>query len=77
MGYISKGWEDPGSRVGDLIEIEKWKEELFKANAYEILRFCATNGIVITDEEGKDTITLQWRAIYSEDSYIHEDPNPE
>ena len=33
MGYISKGWEDPGFRIGDLIEIEKWKEESFKANA--------------------------------------------
>ena len=67
MGYISKGWEDPGFRIGDLIEIEKWKEELFKANAYELLRFCATNGIVMTVEEGKDTITLQMEGvIYSE-----------
>jgi len=67
MGYISKGWEDPGFRIGDLIEIEKWKEESFKANAYEILRFCATNGIVMTVEETKDTITLQMEGvIYSE-----------
>ena len=67
MGYISKGWEDPGFRIGDLIEMEKWKEESFKANAYEILRFCATNGIVITVEEDKDTITLQMEGvIYSE-----------
>lgn len=67
MGYISKGWEDPGFRIGDLIEIEKWKEESFKVNAYEILRFCATNGIVLTVEETKDTITLQMEGvIYSE-----------
>jgi len=67
MGYISKGWEDPGFRIGDLIVMEKLKEESFKANAYEILRFCATNGIVITVEEGKDTITLQMEGvIYSE-----------
>jgi hypothetical protein len=67
MGYISKGWEDPGFRIGDLIEMEKWKEESFKANAYEILRFCATNGIVITVEETKDKITLQMEGvIYSE-----------
>jgi len=50
-----------------LIEIEKSKEELFKGNAYEILRFCATNGIVLTVEETKDTITLQMEGvIYSE-----------
>jgi hypothetical protein len=67
MGYISKGWEDPGFRIGDLIEIEKSKEELFKGNAYEILRFCATNGIVLTVEEAKETITLQMEGvIYSE-----------
>ncbi len=67
MAYISKGLEDPGFRIGDLIEIEKWKEEEFKANAYEILRFCATNGIVVTVEEGKDSITLQMEGvIYSE-----------
>lgn len=67
MGYISKGWGDPGFRIGDLVEMEKLKEESFKANAYEILRFCAANGIVITVEEGKDTITLQMEGvIYSE-----------
>ena len=67
VGYISKGWEDPGFRIGDLIEIEKWKTDSFKANAYEILRFCATNGIVMTVEETKDTITLQMEGvIYSE-----------
>jgi hypothetical protein len=67
VGYISKGWEDPGFRIGDLIEMEKWKEESFKANAYEILRFCATNGIVMTVEETKDTITLQMEGVlYSE-----------
>lgn len=67
IGYISKGWEDPGFRIGDLIEIEKSKEELFKGNAYEILCFCATNGIVLTVEETKDTITLQMEGvIYSE-----------
>ena len=67
MGYISKGWEDPGFRIGDLITMEKSKQESFKANAYEILRFCATNGIVMTVEEPKDTITLQMEGvIYSE-----------
>jgi len=67
IGYISKGWEDPGFRIGDLIEFEKSKEELFKGNAYEILRFCAANGIVLTVEETRDTITLQMEGvIYSE-----------
>ncbi len=47
--------------------LEKSKEELFKAKAYEILRFCAINGIVMTVEEDKDTIILQMDGvIYSE-----------
>lgn len=67
MGYISKGWEDPGFRIGDLIMIEKWKADSFKAHAYEILKFCATNGIVMTVEETGDAIELHMDGvIYSE-----------
>ncbi|MGH7208832.1 MAG: hypothetical protein ACREIL_05550 [Nitrospiraceae bacterium] len=67
MGYISKGWEDPGFRIGDLIKIPKRKKNPWKAHTDEISRFCATNGIVMTVEEGKDTIELQMDGmIYSE-----------
>lgn len=67
MGYISKGWEDPGFRIGDLIQIPKRRTKSWKAHTDELSRFCATNGIVMTVEEGKDTIELQMDGvIYSE-----------
>jgi hypothetical protein len=67
MGYISKGWEDPGFRIGDLIEIPKHKIEVFKANAYQILKFCATNGIGMTVSEIKGTVKIHMDGlIYSE-----------
>ncbi|MFI5342037.1 MAG: hypothetical protein ACHQ7N_19640 [Candidatus Methylomirabilales bacterium] len=32
MGYIAKGWEDPGFRIGDLVEIDPWEADILKAN---------------------------------------------
>lgn len=67
MGYISKGWEDPGFRIGNLIMVEKWKSDSFKKHAYEILRFCAVNGIVMTVEETQDALEIHLDGvIYSE-----------
>ncbi|MHB9071713.1 MAG: hypothetical protein ACYC54_15245 [Sedimentisphaerales bacterium] len=67
MGYISKGWEDPGFRIGDLIEVPKHKMDLFKTNAYQILKFCAINGIGMTVSEIKGAVEIQMDGvIYSE-----------
>jgi hypothetical protein len=35
VGYISKGWTDPGFRVGDVIEVPKANILALKAHAYE------------------------------------------
>ncbi len=47
VGYISKGWDDPGFRIGEIIVLEgsgkrtgKWVDELRD--------YCATNGIALT-----------------------------
>jgi hypothetical protein len=67
MGYISKGWEDPGFRIGDIIEVPKHKMDFFKTNAYQIMKFCATNGISMTVSETKGIIEIQMDGvIYSE-----------
>ena len=67
MGYISKGWEDPGFRIGDIIEIPKYKMDAFKANIYKILKFCAINGIGMTVSETKDAVIIHMDGvIYSE-----------
>jgi hypothetical protein len=67
MGYISKGWEDPGFRIGDLVEVGWWDRDILKANSHHIMRFCATNGIAMTIQEAPTTLTIQLDGvIYSE-----------
>jgi hypothetical protein len=67
MGYISKGWEDPGFRIGDVLIVPKRKIGSLKAGIYELLKFCATNGIALSIEEGRETVEIQMDAvIYSE-----------
>jgi hypothetical protein len=67
LGYISKGWEDPGFRIGDLVEIGWWDRDVLKANSHHLMRFCATNGIAMTVQETSTTITIQLDGvIYSE-----------
>jgi hypothetical protein len=67
MGYISKGWEDPGFRIGDLIEIPKPEAARFKAGIRQLRKFCAVNGIGITVARKKGCIEIQMDGvIYSE-----------
>lgn len=48
LGYISKGWVDPGFRIGDTIEIDPWEADILKAHATELAQFCATRGVAMT-----------------------------
>jgi hypothetical protein len=67
LGYISKGWEDPGFRIGDLVDIGWWDADVLKVNTPQIMRICATNGIGMTIQEAPLTMTLQLDGvIYSE-----------
>lgn len=67
LGYISKGWDDPGFRIGELVEIGPWEADAVKANTPHLLRFCATNGIALTVQETPTTLTIQLDGvIYSE-----------
>lgn len=67
LGYVCKGWNDPGFRIGDLVVIPQTKAAIFKLHAYQLLKFCATNGIVMTVEENSDSIRIALDAvIYSE-----------
>lgn len=67
LGYIAKGWEDPGFRIGDLVEINPWEADIPKANTQHIIRFCAINGIAMTVQETPITIIIQLDGvIYSE-----------
>lgn len=67
MGYIAKGWADPGFRIGDLIEVTTSKTVTLLTNAFQVMKVCATNGIGISIHETADSIELALDGvIYSE-----------
>jgi hypothetical protein len=67
MGYVSKGWEDPGFRIGDIISVPRSKAAKFKACLPQIRKFCAVNGIAMTVKRTKESIEIQMDGvIYSE-----------
>ncbi len=67
MGYISKGWEDPGFRIGDLVAVPRSKAGRFKTCLSQIQKFCAVNGIAMTVTKTKESIDIQMDGvIYSE-----------
>ncbi|NLB54638.1 MAG: hypothetical protein GX811_02515 [Lentisphaerae bacterium] len=70
VGYISKGWDDPGFRVGDVIEVSKWKITALKEHAYTLLKYCATRGVVMTVEENDDdSVMLQMDSVIYSDGF--------
>lgn len=66
-GYISKGWNEPGFRIGEIVKVSKWKNADMKEHLYALLTFCATRGTSVTIEEKEDSIELHLDSvIYSE-----------
>jgi hypothetical protein len=67
LGYIAKGWDDPGFRIGDLIEVSPGNTVTLVANAFQIMRICATQGVGISIHETADSLELALDGvIYSE-----------
>jgi hypothetical protein len=65
--FLSKGWDDPGFRLGEIVDIPKWKLADMREHVYALLKFCATQGVAMTIEETEDALNLQFDfAIYSE-----------
>ena len=70
VGYISKGWDDPGFRVGDIVEVPKWKIAALKEHAYALLKYCATRGVVMTVKENDDdSVELQMDSVIYSDGF--------
>lgn len=59
VGYISKGWDEPGFRVGEMVEVPKWKNADMKEHLYALLTYCATRGVTVTIEEKETSIEMQ------------------
>ncbi len=69
VGYISKGWNDPGFRVGDLVEVPKANIPALKVHIYALLKFCATRGVVVTIEEQPDVVEIQMDSVIYSDGF--------
>ena len=55
LGYVSKGWDDPGFRVGEVLMFPAFRGVRFIWTGEAIRRFCATNGIGVTFEQRRET----------------------
>jgi hypothetical protein len=67
LGFISKGWDDPGFRVGEVLAFQEFHGVHFIWTGPEIKRYCAINGIGITFEQrGEITEIVLDGVIYTE-----------
>jgi hypothetical protein len=48
LGYISKGWEDPGFRVGNVLPVPVGAIEAVKVHSDRLTNYCATRGVAMT-----------------------------
>jgi len=61
LGFISKGWGEPGFRVGNIITLQKKSAVTFEKKKNEFLEFCATRGVACYDhliEGGVEVVLL-------------------
>jgi hypothetical protein len=69
VGYISKGWKDPGFRIGDVVEMSKTSIQSFKEHVFPLLKFCAVRGVGITFEEKEDVVEIQMDSVIYPDGF--------
>jgi hypothetical protein len=68
----AKGWEDPGFRIGDLVDIGWWDADVMKANTHQIMHCCVTSGIAMTIREAPVTMALQLDGVIYSEGYNRE-----
>jgi len=56
--YVYKGWDDPGFRIAELIELDKRTPD-FKERFYEIFRICSIRLITMgLQKQGKESLSI-------------------
>jgi len=63
LGFISKGWSDPGFRLGNTLLLPASKLPLLQANSHKISKLCATNGLVVTAHEKRNPVELHLESV--------------
>lgn len=69
FGYISKGWDDPGFRVGDLIKVPRANNTVLQTAAYKLLSFCAIQGVVLTIKETSEGVEIHMDSVIYKDGF--------
>src|SRR3989338_6015839 len=66
--YISKGWQDPGFRVGEFIEIDKTVSS-FKEKFYKIFQICSKDliSVSVSETRGESVGMSLEMGIYSDE----------
>jgi hypothetical protein len=70
VGYISKGWEDPGFRVGNVIQMPVNWVEAKKKHLPTLMKHCATRGVAMTGEKlNGDTFEFHLDSVIYSDGF--------
>jgi hypothetical protein len=51
IGYISKGWSDPGFRIGNILMIPEVRRPALEGAIMKIMKLCAVRGFAVTVDE--------------------------
>jgi hypothetical protein len=67
IGYISKGWNDPGFRIGNILVVPNVRMQLLQNCIMQIMNVCAVRGFSTTIINRKDFVELHIDSVvYSE-----------
>jgi hypothetical protein len=67
IGYVSKGWSEPGFRIGNVLVIPEFQSAAFRSGIMEIMKICAVRGFAVTVDEKNGYFQLHIdTVIYSE-----------
>ena len=69
LGFISKGWNDPGFRLGDTLLLPASKLPLLQATSHKISKLCATNGLVVTAHEHRNPVELHLESVIYKEGF--------
>lgn len=66
LGYVSKGWRDPGVRVGDLLRVSRQDAGRIKRHIKVLLDACASQGTTLQLSAGADGVVELhvWTPVY-------------
>jgi hypothetical protein len=67
VGYISKGWDDPGFRIGELVTVPR--TNVVAENVTALMRFCAVCGVALTMKDSAGSIEILMDSVIYSDGF--------